>query len=139
MFVDDVFSVTLGDIWLASFSTTGTRKGGEFMSLEKTVYMNQLFELYEGLLTPKQAEMLSLYYEEDYSLSEIAQYYDISRQGVHDNIKRGEAALEHYEAQLHLLAQRDKRWQHYQAMMTCDEIQSLKTHIQLLMDEEYDI
>lgn len=86
------------------------------MSLERTLLMNQLFAYYGNLLTEKQKEMLSLYYEEDYSLAEIAEHYQISRQGVFDNIKRAEQALENYESQLHLLHLRNRRLELYQQL-----------------------
>ncbi|XJS09719.1 YlxM family DNA-binding protein [Aerococcaceae bacterium WGS1372] len=79
------------------------------MSLEKTVYISQLFSFYKSLLTEKQRDMLSLYYEEDLSLSEIAEEFDISRQGVHDNIRRGEKSLVDYERFLNLNDRRLKR------------------------------
>ena len=108
------------------------------MSLEKTVYMNQLFELYGQLLTQKQAEMLALYYEEDYSLSEIADHYEISRQGVRDNIKRGESSLETYEAQLKLLNRRQRRQTYYQQILSMSNDQAVKQVIHTLIDEEYE-
>lgn len=79
------------------------------MAIHKTLRMNQLFDFYQALLTEKQQQMLELYYEEDLSLAEIAEHYEISRQAVHDNIKRGEHALEDYEAKLELLARRTER------------------------------
>lgn len=71
--------------------------------------MNQLFDCYQALLTEKQQQMLELYYEEDLSLAEIAEHYDISRQAVHDNIRRGENALEDYEAKLSIHSKRMER------------------------------
>lgn len=65
--------------------------------IEKTIYVTQLFDRYQDLLTKKQREMLTLYYEADLSLAEIADQYDISRQAVYDNIKRGTQALIDYE------------------------------------------
>ena len=46
---------------------------------------------------------MSLYYLDDYSLGEIAEEYDVSRQAVYDNIKRTEAMLEEYEEKLYYL------------------------------------
>lgn len=109
------------------------------MSLEKTVYMNQLFEFYQGLLTHKQAEMLALYYEEDYSLSEIAHHYNISRQGVRDNIKRGELSLEYYEDQLRLLAHRQTRLNYYQRILSLSKNDEVKELIQQLINDEYEL
>lgn len=79
------------------------------MSIESMVRMNQLYAYYHNLLTDKQGEMLSLYYEEDYSLAEIAEHYQVSRQAVHDTLKRSEKALEQYEASLKLLERRLQR------------------------------
>lgn len=70
--------------------------------------MNELFEIsllldfYGQLITRKQYEVLDLHYNSDYSLGEIAQYLNISRQGVYDNIKRGKAALTDMEQKLGL-------------------------------------
>ena len=79
------------------------------MGIEKMMRMNQLFGFYANLLTIKQQEMLQLYYEEDFSLSEIADHYQVSRQAVRDNLKRAELALEQYEANLQLLKRREQR------------------------------
>lgn len=79
------------------------------MVLERTILMGQLYAIYQSLLTNKQREMLGLYYEEDFSLSEIAEHYQITRQGVHDNIQRGEKALLDYEAKLRLNQRRIRR------------------------------
>ncbi|WP_251549124.1 putative DNA-binding protein [Neobacillus muris] len=68
--------------------------------LEKTTRMNYLYDFYYSLLTPKQQSYMSLYYLDDYSLGEIAEEYEISRQAVYDNIKRTEAMLEEYEEKL---------------------------------------
>ena len=71
--------------------------------LEKTTRMNYLYDFYQSLLTEKQRSYMSLYYLDDYSLGEIADEYEISRQAVYDNIKRTEAMLEEYEMKLRLL------------------------------------
>ncbi|MBD8068327.1 putative DNA-binding protein [Bacillus sp. PS06] len=68
--------------------------------LEKTTRVNYLFDFYQTLLTPKQSSYMSLYYLDDYSLGEIADEYNVSRQAVYDNIKRTEAMLEEYEEKL---------------------------------------
>ena len=52
-----------------------------------------LLDFYGGILNERQREVLSLYYDDDLSLAEIAEITKISRQGVHDLIKRGEAKL----------------------------------------------
>ncbi|OCA89653.1 putative DNA-binding protein [Pradoshia sp. D12] len=77
--------------------------------LEKTMRMNYLYDFYQSLLTPKQKSYMSLYYLDDYSLGEIADEYEVSRQAVYDNIKRTEAMLEEYEAKLLLFYKSQER------------------------------
>ncbi len=45
---------------------------------------------------------MEMYYLEDYSLGEISELFQVSRQAVYDNIKRTETMLESYESKLHL-------------------------------------
>lgn len=59
--------------------------------------MALLFDFYGEMLTPRQKEFYDLYYNEDLSLSEIAENYDMSRQGVRDAIVRAQATLEELE------------------------------------------
>ena len=62
-----------------------------------------LFDFYGELLTDKQREVMSLYHEEDYSLQEIADEYGISRQAVHNTLKKAEYILQKYEEKLGLV------------------------------------
>ncbi|MBM7692298.1 putative DNA-binding protein YlxM (UPF0122 family) [Peribacillus deserti] len=77
--------------------------------LEKTTRMNYLYDFYYSLLTEKQQSYMSLYYLDDYSLGEIAEKYEVSRQAVYDNIKRTEAMLEEYESKLSLFQKFQER------------------------------
>lgn len=70
----------------------------------KDIYeISMLIDLYGQLLTPSQLKCLELHHNHDLSLAEIAEEMKISRQGVHDFIKRGKAALYEYEEKLGLL------------------------------------
>ena len=62
-----------------------------------------LLDFYGELLTEKQRECCDLHYNEDLSLSEIAEQLGISRQGVWDNIRRAESVLEDVENKTGLL------------------------------------
>ncbi len=74
------------------------------IKIGKLERMALLSDFYGNLLTDRQQEVLGFYYEQDLSLGEIAENLKISRQGVHDNLKRAERALEDYELKLGLLA-----------------------------------
>ena len=63
--------------------------------------MALLYDYYGELLTEKQRTCFDLYYNQDLSLSEIAEIVGITRQGVRDSIKRGEAYLLELEEKLH--------------------------------------
>jgi len=62
-----------------------------------------LLDFYGELLTEKQRSCFDLHYNEDLSLSEIAEQCGISRQGVWDNIRRAESAMEDIEEKTGLL------------------------------------
>lgn len=70
--------------------------------LEKKVEAAWLFAFYGPLLTQKQQDALRLYLEEDMSLSEIAGEQQISRQGVHEALRRAYAQLYEFEGKLHM-------------------------------------
>ncbi len=70
--------------------------------MAKNLEISMLMDFYGEMLTDKQKEVVSLYYNEDLSLAEIAQIAQITRQGVRDSIKRGEATLIEMEERLGL-------------------------------------
>jgi len=59
--------------------------------------MTLLYDYYGELLTDRQRMCFDLYHNQDYSLSEIAQELQVSRQGVYDNLSRAEALLKNME------------------------------------------
>jgi len=63
----------------------------------QTYRMTMLYDFYGELLTDRQREFFDLYYNEDLSLSEIAENAGISRQGVRDVIVRAEAQMQEIE------------------------------------------
>ena len=79
------------------------------MNIDKMVEIGLLFEQYKELLTDKQREIVSLYYEENYSLGEISENLNVSRQGVYDTLKRSEKILREYENKLHLVSINNKQ------------------------------
>lgn len=70
--------------------------------MEKNLEISLLFDFYGQLLKEQQQKAISFYYNDDLSLSEIAEELNITRQGVRDSIKRGESQLYKYEEKLGL-------------------------------------
>ena len=68
--------------------------------MEKNVKISMLWQIYGKLLTEKQYEYIDYYYNNDLSLSEIAENENITRQAVRDIIKKGERKLFEYEEKL---------------------------------------
>ena len=77
--------------------------------MEKFVERTLLYDFYGELLTKRQQQIYENVVLEDYSLSEVAEELNISRQGVHDMIRRCDKALEGYEEKLHLVKNFKKR------------------------------
>jgi len=71
--------------------------------LDTNVKINWLLDFYGAMLTERQRNALELHYGDDLSLSEISKALDITRQAVHDSLKRGEKTLYNYEDKLGLL------------------------------------
>ena len=64
----------------------------------------ELYDIYGSLLTDKQRTYFEDYYYMDLSLAEIAENYNISRNAIHDQLKRVNEALINFESNLHLQA-----------------------------------
>ena len=73
------------------------------MKIENIAENSLLYDFYGQLLSKRQQEVMALYHEENYSLSEIAEEFGISRQAVHDTLKKAEQALAEYEQKLGLV------------------------------------
>lgn len=71
--------------------------------LEERVYLSMLYDFYGALLKENNRRIFEAYIQEDYSISEIAEEMEISRQAVHDAVKRITKQLRGYEEKLGLL------------------------------------
>jgi predicted DNA-binding protein YlxM (UPF0122 family) len=89
-----------------------------------------LLDFYGQLLTEKQRECCDMYYNEDFSLAEIASLQSISRQGVRDTLVRAELSLRDTEEKLGLLARELEQREILDSMAT-----KLKQLEPLLSDE----
>lgn len=77
--------------------------------MERATRLANLYDVYAMLLTERQREWMELHYFEDLSLAEIAEQFGVTRQAVHDNLRRAEEQLESYERVLHLLSAKERR------------------------------
>lgn len=82
-----------------------------FMNNEKNLRVSVLLDYYSPMLTDKQKDVIDLYYNEDLSLSEIAEHESITRQGVRDSIKRGEQTLFDMEEKFRLAERSEKYYE----------------------------
>lgn len=73
------------------------------MKLDEIIKTSLLYDFYGELLTKRQRETMELYYEENLSLGEIADEFEISRQAVSDALRNAEKALGEYESKLGLV------------------------------------
>ena len=80
--------------------------------MEDIIYYNELYDLYGELLTDKQKEYFENYYFNNFSLSEMAENYDVSRNAIHKQLKIVIEKLEDYE----------NKMQRYKKMKKVDEL-----------------
>lgn len=110
------------------------------MDIEKMIEVEILLSCYSQLLTDKQREIISMYYEEDYSLGEISNILNISRQSVFDSLKRSEKSLKDYEKKLgmvektkNLNRQVDKLAKQIESLSNIDK--DSQNQLQILIEE----
>ena len=100
--------------------------------LDRILRVTMLYDFYGALLTEKQRSYVEMHYLNDLSLSEIAEETHISRQAVHDNVRRAETALEEYEQALKLVERHEaNRSAIRQALV---QLESLPVEIRQLSD-----
>ena len=64
---------------------------------EKDMHLSLLMDTYGALLSERKRELMSYYYDEDYSLAEIAEITGISRQGIRDSVKKARQSSENWK------------------------------------------
>ncbi len=93
--------------------------------MEKFVYYNLLFDIYGDLLTVKEQEYFSLYYEENLTLQEIADNFKVSKSYIGNMIKKIEIKLNDLESKLHILEKRNN----LEKLLKVDDISQIHTEI----------
>lgn len=86
--------------------------------MEKIFEKTLLYDFYGELLTEHQQEIYENVVFDDMSLSEAAAEFGVSRQGIHDMIRRCDKALEEYEEKLHMVEQFEKLKKYTENMRT---------------------
>ena len=76
--------------------------------MEKRIRLNTLYDYYKDFLTKKQQEYFEDYYYNNYSLGEIAEATNVSRNAVHNQLKMVEEKLEEFEHNLELVSKKEK-------------------------------
>ena len=94
--------------------------------MNKKVEISMLCDIYGKLLTGKQFEFINDYYNNDLSLSEIAENNEITRQAVRDIIKKGERKLFEYEEKLLFMKKTITQEQKIQAILS--ELTKIQTN-----------
>lgn len=100
--------------------------------MDKFLYFNELYCIYKDLLTEKECEIFSLYYEENNSMGEIAELKKISRSAVGNTIKIVENKLEKYEK---ILKNNEFKKAFLTIIETCKDNETKKALERLILEE----
>ncbi len=106
--------------------------------MDKVYEISLLMDFYGQLLTDRQYEILDLHFNNDYTLTEIAEQLNISRQAVYDNEKRGSAILNEYESKLGLLSkflQQKQKAEQVQKLLEKLEFDGLGPHNRKVVED----
>ena len=92
-------------------------------SLDNLVEISMLMDFYGALLSERQQQIVTLYHEENCSLQEISEELGVSRQGVHEALKKAEKSLQGFEEKLGLVGRFRSQEQVLQnALASVDEL-----------------
>ncbi len=80
----------------------------ELLLNERKVRLAKLLSFYARLLTENQREIATLFTDEDYSLTELAEQFHITRQGVYDAVSKAEKTMLQFEEKLNLISHYEK-------------------------------
>ncbi len=101
--------------------------------MEKFTKISLLLDIYGNLLKGRRKEVLNLYYNEDYSLTEIAEIYNITKQGVRDFLLKGEKELLEYENSLNILENKFEMDDILNNLLESEDLENIKTNLQKLI------
>lgn len=81
--------------------------------IKKIAFYNILYDYYNSLLTKKQKDYFIMYFQKDYSLKEVADFYDVTRNAVYSAITTTIDKLKDYEKKLNLHEKSELRKKYY--------------------------
>lgn len=99
--------------------------------MEEFIYYNNLFDIYGVLLTEKEQVTFKDYYQEDLSLSEIAEENNVSRAAVQKTVKNVLEKLNYYEEKLKIHQKNSKLHE----IIESDDITEIKNEIEKILSE----
>ncbi len=105
---------------------------------EKKIYISTLYDYYGSLLTEKQRYAVEMYYNDDLSLSEIAETIGITRQGVRDQLKHAEDFLVECENKLAFASKLSKALSEAERIYSLCEsnnTQEIKDSVQIIIEQ----
>ena len=105
------------------------------MKIDDTLYIGNLIEIYGSLLTDKQYNIMTDYYFNNLSLSEISANYDITRQAVNFTIKQALGLLNKYESNIHAYEKFDYVESELTALNSMDLDSNIKSKINNVLDK----
>lgn len=101
--------------------------------MEKFTKISLLLDIYGNLLKGRRKEVLNLYYNEDYSLTEIAEMFNITKQGVRDFLLKGEKELLEYENSLQILENKFEMDDILNNLLDSEDLKHIKINLQKLI------
>ena len=108
------------------------------MIIDDNLKVAKLIDAYGKLLTDKQYEIMTSYYFDNLTLTEIADNYSISRQAVNDCLTQATKSLETFESKLNLVKKHDTlklKLNHLLSKSTNDNLTNLINDILQMLDE----
>ena len=94
--------------------------------MDKRTYLNNLYDYYQSLLTENERNCFLDYYENDYSLSEIAESNSVSRSAIHKTLKNVITKLEYFEENLKMYSRKQKVLQKLSNFLNPEELENIK-------------
>jgi uncharacterized protein len=101
--------------------------------MEKFTKISLLLDIYGNLIKGRRKEVLNLYYNEDYSLTEIAEIFNITKQGVRDFLLKGEKELLEYENSLNILENKFEFDDVLNNLLESEDLEQIKSGLKKLI------